>query len=698
MRRRLVLVFGIAVGAIALAAALLVPRFAGPRTESVDDPPTAAAPEPPKPQPPKPAPPPEPPAPAVRVDQYGDPLPPGMICRIGSTRFRSGGAGAVAFSADGSAVLAADQNGVRSWDVRTGRPLPPRKTELAGKHIAFTPYGDLFGDFWFWNLSWPQPRSLSVPKQGGDPARLVAVNSDGTRGVVASWNRSELWDLTTDRSIKELTARPPRDVRPDPPYRDEALFSRDGRTLVVYTGAGLSVRRTDTGEQTLFVPLRYHQGAFAISGDAAFAATSNYDFGARDERPAAIDVWNLTTGERLRTVAVEHDRVWALAFSPDATVLVSTVSLSTGSRSRIISGWDVRTGNVVFQNRSRKYEPAGPIAFSPDGKLIAVIGHGGVELIDAGTGATREPVPGWIEQIEHARLSADGRRVITTRVLGDNLSPHTTAGLQVWDVDTGHRLDQLDEPFPPAIELSARGTVLVGRRPDQATEVWDVPTRTRRPDLLDCPKEKRMLLSPDGNWLTAGVGESNQPITRLRTWDTRTGREVVAVPGKQFNWPSRVTPHRITFGPPSGFEAWDIPTGRRLLEVSDTKEFEGGFYWLPDGSELHLISTRAKLWRRWALATGQELPPINYPELFARCDVCCNGTVAFLPDGKRLVVVNGHDGTLWDLANRKLLKSWSGDDSYSWETAVSADGRRVISKGSYSVAVWDLDAIPDVPR
>src|SRR5713101_9815218 len=61
---------------------------------------------------------------AARTDRYGDPLPEGAIARLGTVRFRHGAyVLAMAFTADGKQLLSYSTNGVRVWEVATGKEL-----------------------------------------------------------------------------------------------------------------------------------------------------------------------------------------------------------------------------------------------------------------------------------------------------------------------------------------------------------------------------------------------------------------------------------------------------------------------------------------------------------------------------------------------------------------------------------------------
>ena len=70
---------------------------------------------------------------AERKDYYGDPLPPGVLVRMGTVRLRHFGATAV-FSADGKTLISAgwDQF-VRHWDLATGKQINCTKMQTANE-------------------------------------------------------------------------------------------------------------------------------------------------------------------------------------------------------------------------------------------------------------------------------------------------------------------------------------------------------------------------------------------------------------------------------------------------------------------------------------------------------------------------------------------------------------------------------------
>jgi WD40 repeat protein len=64
--------------------------------------------------------------PAARTDSLGDPLPPGAVLRLGTTRLRHlERVTSLSFTPDGTALVSTDREAVRVWEVATGKELFP---------------------------------------------------------------------------------------------------------------------------------------------------------------------------------------------------------------------------------------------------------------------------------------------------------------------------------------------------------------------------------------------------------------------------------------------------------------------------------------------------------------------------------------------------------------------------------------------
>jgi RNA polymerase sigma factor (sigma-70 family) len=134
-----------------------------PNSEAVD--PLAASPEEP----------PRPPAGGmddkVRLDAYGDPLPPGATARIGSVRLRQPSVTHLAFSADGKSFVAGDiWSTLRVWDLDSGKEL--RRLQGYPKGVLFLAYSPVSQLVAFWDGDrangirlWDAARGKEIPVQ-----------------------------------------------------------------------------------------------------------------------------------------------------------------------------------------------------------------------------------------------------------------------------------------------------------------------------------------------------------------------------------------------------------------------------------------------------------------------------------------------------------------------------------------------------
>ena len=134
-------------------------------------------------------------------------------------------------------------------------------------------------------------------------------------------------------------------------------------------------------------------------------------------------LWNAETGEKVRELAGHKEKtpnnypsmLYAVAFSPDGK------HLATGDKTGHVVVWDVATGKQVktletpvmytWDPRARRHSIGGirSLAFSPDGKQLAVGGMGKVGNIDHLQGKARVEVFDWKAGKRLHELS-DGKR------------------------------------------------------------------------------------------------------------------------------------------------------------------------------------------------------------------------------------------------------------------------------------------------
>ena len=143
------------------------------------------------------------------------------------------------------------------------------------------------------------------------------------------------------------------------------VFSADGKFMFAASGEnGLfgEVKQWQVADGQLLRTIRGHRDtlyALALSPDGTLIATGSYD--------QQIKLWSVQTGEERKTLRGHNGAVFALAFRPDGQILASA------SADRTIKLWDVATG----QRRDTLSQPTKEqvtVAWSKDGKRLAAAG------------------------------------------------------------------------------------------------------------------------------------------------------------------------------------------------------------------------------------------------------------------------------------------------------------------------------------
>jgi WD40 repeat protein len=294
----------------------------------------------------------------------------------------------------------------------------------------------------------------------------------------------------------------------------------------------------------------------------------------------------------------------------------------------------------------------GPVAFSPDGKFLAVGIDKAVELRDPETLDNFDPprrMVGHTSMVFTLAWSPDGQIIASGASVGDNT-------IRLWNPADGSLVRELKghTDWIRAVAFSPDGKLLASGGYDKTVRIWDVAsgnlvrTLNGHSDFIST-----VAFAPDGKTLASSAADG---VVRL--WDVATGQQ-----DSGFTYESTV----------------DLATGQRLWTTGlafapDGKMLAIG---LADGSVALVEPGTGKLIRTLTGHTG----------------IVVSRGVAFAPDGKTLATAS-FDGTvrLWDVASGAQTGEFTRHDLRVLSISFSPDGARLASTSDQSgqLFVWDV--------
>jgi WD40 repeat protein len=352
----------------------------------------------------------------------------------------------------------------------------------------------------------------------------VAFTPDGKTLAAGSWDGEvQLWEVASGKEFRHFAQQ-------QTPVRSVA-FSSAG-TIMACGGKSSDIVLRDAATAKELRRLTGHKGPISFitfSPDGKVLVSKGYD--------QTLRLWDVASGRELRRLGHKgrasevNEPDSPVVFSPDGKTAASA-TLDAGSFrgdlnfKRTFRLWDVATGAEIRSFKGNATS-LGHVAFSPDGKLLAVgatwpaLRQGTyIYMWDMDSGTELRPIE-WehVSTVHHEQIPAESPESVSFLTFSPDGKTLASSGggpfIQLWEVATRRETCRFQTPETglKSLAFSPDGRLLASGSTDITVFLWDVTARMQGGKLR--PAE----LSPqEFQSLWANLGSEEVPKARRALW------------------------------------------------------------------------------------------------------------------------------------------------------------------------------------